>query len=78
MAERPDSGATLKTINVPTQIVTGDEDVLTGVADAELLRQNIAGSQLAVIPATGHYSAWEKPAEVGTVLRQFLDSVHGA
>src|SRR5258708_9553268 len=31
MAERPDSVSTLKTINVPTLIVTGDEDSVTGV-----------------------------------------------
>src|SRR5260370_1118198 len=31
MAERPDSVDTLQTINVPTLLMTGDEDVLTGV-----------------------------------------------
>src|SRR5579884_3479425 len=41
MAERPDSIAVLKTINVPTLIVTGDEDKLTGAPEAELLKQNI-------------------------------------
>jgi 3-oxoadipate enol-lactonase len=78
MAERPDSVPTLKTINVPALIVTGDEDVLTGVAEAELMRQNIAGSQLKVIPKAGHYTAWEQPEEAGLVLRQFLDGAHGA
>src|SRR6266542_3855019 len=34
MAERPDSVTTLKTIDVSTLIITGDEDVLTGVPDA--------------------------------------------
>jgi pimeloyl-ACP methyl ester carboxylesterase len=34
MAERPDSMETLKTINVPTLIVTGDEDILTGPNEA--------------------------------------------
>jgi pimeloyl-ACP methyl ester carboxylesterase len=78
MAERPDSVPTLKTINVPTLIVTGDEDILSGVAEAELMRQNIAGSKMTVIPRAGHYSVWEQPGEVSVVLRQFLDSVHGA
>jgi len=75
MAERPDSMATMKTINVPTLIVTGDEDTLTGVSEAELMRQNISGSQLKVIPRAGHYSIWEQPEEAGRVLRQFLDSL---
>ncbi|MGD0414073.1 MAG: alpha/beta fold hydrolase [Terriglobales bacterium] len=75
MAERPDSVADLKTIDVPTLIAIGEEDVLSTVADGELMRQNIAGSQLKVIPKAGHYSPWEQPEAVGKVLRQFLDDV---
>jgi 3-oxoadipate enol-lactonase len=75
MAERPDSVDTLKTINVPTLLVTGEEDVLTGVNEAELMRQHISGSRLRVIPKDGHYSPWEQPEEAGRVLRQFLDGV---
>jgi 3-oxoadipate enol-lactonase len=77
MAERPDSVDTLKTINVPTLLVTGDEDILTGINEAELMRQHIAGSQLRVIPKAGHYSPWEQPEEAGRLLRQFLDPVAG-
>jgi 3-oxoadipate enol-lactonase len=73
MAERPDSVPDLKTINVPTLLVTGDEDILTGPPEAELMRQNIAGSELKIIRHAGHYSPWEQPAEVGKLLRQFLD-----
>jgi 3-oxoadipate enol-lactonase len=75
MAARPDSVDTLKTINVPTLLVTGDEDILTGVNEAELMRQHIAGSQLRVIPKAGHYSAWEQPEEVTKLLRQFLEAL---
>jgi 3-oxoadipate enol-lactonase len=49
--------------------------VLSTVADGDLMRQNIAGSQLNVIPRAGHYAPWEQPDAVGRVLRQFLDSV---
>jgi pimeloyl-ACP methyl ester carboxylesterase len=73
MAERPDSVETLKTINVPTLIVTGDEDILTGLNEAELMRQHIVGSQLRVIAKAGHYSPWERPEEAGKLLRQFLE-----
>lgn len=75
MAERPDSMDTLKTINVPTLIVTGDEDIITGINEAERMQQNIAGSQLRVIAKAGHYSPWEQPAEVAKLLRNFLDGV---
>ena len=77
MAERPDSVAMLKTINVPTLIVTGDEDTVTPVAEAELMRQNISGSEMKIIAKAGHYAAFEQPEESGKMLRQFLDSVHG-
>jgi pimeloyl-ACP methyl ester carboxylesterase len=53
----------------------GDEDVLSPVADGELMRRNIRGSRLKVIPKAGHYAPWEQPDAVGTVLRQFLDEV---
>jgi pimeloyl-ACP methyl ester carboxylesterase len=75
MAERPGSMDTLKTINVPTLLITGDEDVSTGVNEAELMRQHISGSQLRIIPKAGHYAAWEQPEEAARLLRQFLDSL---
>lgn len=77
MAERPDSMDTLKTINVPTLLITGDEDVSTGINEAELMRNHISGSRLSVIAKAGHYSPWEQPDEAGRLLRQFLDSVAG-
>jgi len=76
MAERPDSVPTLKTINVPTLIVTGDEDVITGMPEAQAMQQNISGSQMRVIRKAGHFAIWEQADEVGKSLRQFLDGVH--
>jgi pimeloyl-ACP methyl ester carboxylesterase len=73
MAERPDSVDTLKTINVPTLLITGEEDILTGRDEAELMRRHIPNSDLRVIPKAGHYSPWEQPEAVTTLLRQFLD-----
>jgi len=75
MAERPDSVDTLKTINVPSLIVTGDQDIMTGINEAELMRKQVAGSQSLVIPKAGHYSPWEQPEEVARLLRTFLDEV---
>jgi 3-oxoadipate enol-lactonase len=75
MATRPDSVETLKTINVPTLLVTGNEDAMTGVNEAELMRQHISGSQLRVIPKAAHYSPWEQPEEASKLLRQFLDGL---
>ena len=75
MAERPDSLPTLKTINVPTLLVTGDEDGSTGVNEAQLMHQHIPGSELRVIAKAGHYSPWEQPQEASRLLRQFLDAL---
>jgi pimeloyl-ACP methyl ester carboxylesterase len=75
MAERPDSVATLKAINVPTQVVVGEEDILSPVADAELMRQNIPRAAMKVIPRGGHYAVWEQSGAVGAAVRQFVDAV---
>jgi len=75
MAGRPDSVDILKTINVPTLILTGDEDGMTGVNEAELMRRHITGSELKVVPKAGHYAAWEQPELVARLLRQFLDGL---
>jgi len=75
MAERPDSVETLKTINVPTLLITGDEDAMTGVNEAELMHSHIANSQVRVIAKAGHYSAWEQPEEASKLLRNFLDGL---
>jgi 3-oxoadipate enol-lactonase len=75
MAERPDSVETLKSINIPTLLITGEEDIMTGVNEAELMHQHIAGSLMRVIPKAGHYSPWEQPEEATRILRQFLDGL---
>jgi 3-oxoadipate enol-lactonase len=72
MAGRPDSVATLATINVPTLLIAGDEDSIP-LSEFELMRQQIPGSRLQVIAQAGHYAALEKPAEFGALLRTFLD-----
>lgn len=75
MAARPDSTPTLKTINVPTLIVAGDEDTLTPRAEAELMHAGISGSRLEVVPKAGHCAAFEQPEYTGRILRGFLDGV---
>ncbi len=75
MAERPDSTPTLATIDVPTLIITGDEDAMTGVAEAEVLHRGIAGSALKVIPRAGHYAVFERHEDAARLLRRFLDAM---
>ena len=75
MAARPDSVDTLKTINVPTMLLTGEDDILTGVNEAELMRRHIVNSQMRVIPKAGHYAPWERPDDASRILSQFLDEI---
>lgn len=75
MAERPDSIADLKHIDLPTLIIIGEEDMLSTAADGEVMRQNIPGSRMKLVPKAGHYSPWECPEAVAPLLRQFLDFV---
>ena len=74
MAARPDSLLTLATINVPALIVGGEEDI-TPLADLQAIQQGIRGSQITVIPKAGHYAIFERPDEVGRVIRKFLDAL---
>jgi 3-oxoadipate enol-lactonase len=77
MAARPDSVETLKTINVPTLLLVGSEDRLTPLADAELMQQQISGSQLRVIARGGHYAPFEQSEATLPILRQFVDGLGG-
>jgi pimeloyl-ACP methyl ester carboxylesterase len=49
MADRPDSVRTAETITVPTSIITGDEDTATGIAEAEIMKKSIRGSEMKVV-----------------------------
>ncbi|HEU4630621.1 MAG TPA: alpha/beta fold hydrolase [Gemmatimonadaceae bacterium] len=72
MLARPDSTPDLPTIDVPTLVVVGDEDVLTPPREARLLHEGIRGSRLEPLAGAGHASAIERPAAFNHVLRDFL------
>jgi pimeloyl-ACP methyl ester carboxylesterase len=75
MMGRIDSTPTLATIDVPTLVVVGAEDVLTPVSEAEILHNAIRGSRLEVIEQAGHVSNLERPASFNHVLSEFLASL---
>lgn len=72
MMARVDSTDTLATIDVPTLVVVGSEDVLTPKSEAEILHDAIRGSRLEVIEQAGHVSNLERPAAFNHVLSEFL------
>jgi 3-oxoadipate enol-lactonase len=75
MIARPDSTPTLATIDVPTLVVVGSEDVLTPPSEAEILHEAIRNSRLEVIEQAGHVSNLERPAAFNHVLSEFLASL---
>ena len=72
LRDRPDSTALLPSIDVPSVVIVGDEDVITPPAEAELLHRGIAGSSLVVLPGVGHLSNLEDPLAWNSALQQFL------
>ena len=72
MMNRPDSTPTLATIDVPTLIIVGDEDVLTPPKEARAMHDRIAGSRLEILAGAGHVSNVERPAAFNHVASEFL------
>lgn len=70
---RPDSTPLLPTIHCPTLVVVGDEDVVTPPPLSETLHKGIAGSELTVIPRSGHLSSMEQSDAFNEALARFLD-----
>ncbi len=75
MIERPDSTPTLATVNVPTLIVVGDEDVITSPKESRIMQALIPGSGLEILPQAGHLSNVERPAAFNTVVSEFVGSL---
>lgn len=72
MIDRPDSSDTLRTVDVPTLLVTGDEDAIIPIEDVRSMQTAIRGSSLEVITGAGHLSNLERPAAFNHVVSEFL------
>ena len=62
----------LESIQCPTLILSGDNDLLVPLVNAELLQKKIQGSRLAIIEETDHLFFMEKRDEVAAILQSFL------
>ncbi|MBV9927735.1 MAG: alpha/beta fold hydrolase [Acidobacteria bacterium] len=72
MASRRDQTDLLSSIDVPTLIVVGSEDVITPPADAEAMRAKIESSRLVVVEGAGHLSNVEQAEQFNRALVEFL------
>lgn len=59
-------------ITTPTLILCGEADRMTPVKYSQFLHEQIAGSQLVVVPGAGHMVMLEQPAAVAGVVAGFL------
>ncbi len=64
----------LKEIKVPSLVIAGDQDKLTPMKWGVYLNDNIADSELTLIPGTGHLTMLERPETFNQVLKEFLSS----
>lgn len=72
LRDRDDQTDLLGRISVPTLIITGDGDQITGVKLAQPMHGAIRGSKLVVIPRAGHLSTMENPTAVNLAISEFL------
>jgi len=72
LRDRADSTPLLETIHCPTLIVVGAEDAITPPELSEDMRRAIPGSELVVIPQSGHLANLETPEEFNAALTRFL------
>lgn len=73
MAVRADSAITLSEINVPTLVLGGEDDTPSPVGELEQIARGICGAELKIVRKAGHFAAFEQPAEVGRLVREFLE-----
>lgn len=72
MKRRPDSVADLASVDVPTLVLVGDQDVPSPPDVVETMHQGIPGSELFVVPGAGHLSGLEAPEAFNAALVDFV------
>lgn len=71
VTRRTEAGA-LESLDCPTLVLVGDEDVATPPARSEEIERRIPGARLVRIPAAGHLSALEQPERVADATLELL------
>lgn len=70
-----DLGDEVASLQIPTLIITGSDDVIISPRKGILLRKQIPDARLVNIPGAGHYLQVEEPGKVAQVIEEFLLSV---
>lgn len=72
LLNRPDASGYLSEIQCETLLLVGSDDGWSPVEQHEIMRNEIANSNLVVIEDAGHMSTMEKPEAVTNALRHWL------
>ncbi len=62
----------LSGITLPTLVIAGEEDLIKGREYAEIIADHIPGSEMVLVPGSGHALCLEKPAILNTLLLGFV------
>jgi pimeloyl-ACP methyl ester carboxylesterase len=73
MATRADSEPLLRSVDVPTLVVVGSDDIITNRGQAEMLARGIRGARLEIVDGSGHLPPVEQPDGFNRILAQFLE-----
>ncbi|WP_191563991.1 alpha/beta fold hydrolase [Janibacter melonis] len=66
-----DTGPMLAGLDVPTLVLVGEDDVVTGVGESQLLAERIPGASLTIVPQAGHAAVTERPDLVAAAVIDF-------
>ena len=58
-------------VTVPTLVLVGEHDVVTGVDESRLLAERISGARLVIIPDAGHAALSERPDTMAEAIVEF-------
>lgn len=72
LAERSETCSTLSNVSIPTLIICGREDIITPLAQSEMMRDSITSSTLEIIEEAGHVSNLEQPKIFNKLIYDFL------
>jgi pimeloyl-ACP methyl ester carboxylesterase len=73
LLDRPDARTALASIQCPTLVLCGREDIWSPVAQHEEIARLIPGAKLIVIEKCGHMSPVERPEAVTAALREWIE-----
>lgn len=75
MASRPNAANLLPTINVPTQVIVGESDLISTVEEMQSMAQAIPVAEFTVIKKAGHMAPVEQPREVAKAILELVQRI---